>query len=294
LSETERSVAAGLGPGEQAPAEPSSPPAPLVSGAQQPSTHETSAVQPSAPAVEPAPASAAELAARQRLLSERYQRQAAAAFATGAGRNQCRPTTCTPVRPHDSLIVDFEDVADDGVFLDGDAYSKKPSDWWLNFYGSTYVYPVGDPGLHQVSQGRWHVQGTVSHHSGFGLWLGACVVDFSEYRGLSFELWGDVGKSRKLTLHMDTHEDSPAEACRTNVGGCRPEAGPCVSPSKRISVPHEPGAPIVVLWEELVGGKPRRTPDPSAIIQWHWSFDWDEGTEEYPVEVFVDNVRLVP
>ncbi len=304
-AEPEQASQRGLGtPPEPSPPEPS-PRRATVSAAS--ASNRSVAVEPLQPAPPPASGaiqrslarrrlpSSAELAARAR--ARRDSRELAAAAAKDWDADDCMPRECTVVRPSDALLTDFEDVSPEGVFVDGDAFSARPDGWWRGFYGSTYVFPAGSTELSQLVHGAWRVRGTVRGWAGFGLWLGACSVDFSGYSGVSFELFGDVGPDSALTLYVDTDEDSRPERCRPNVGKCQGESDECVSPSKRLSIPSRPGKPVVVRFGELSGGRPLSAPDPARILQIRWTFDAPgsrSGLSAYPVDVTVDNVRLVP
>ncbi len=210
--------------------------------------------------------------------------------------NVCEPSNCATVTPTDALVTDFSDLSPEGVFVDGDSYSKRPADWWLRFYGSPYVYPRGEGRLNQTILGQWRVQGTVADWSGFGLWLGACTVDLSAYRGISFEIGGDAGPSGVIRLFIDTAPDTPPEECRSNVGHCDPEAGACKSPVAEIRVPRNGPETVTVLFGDTTGGAPRPSVDPSEILQFHFAFAWTDydgvQSEPYDVDVTLDDIRL--
>jgi hypothetical protein len=216
----------------------------------------------------------------------------------------CTPTTCSVVTPSNALITDWRDVSPQGLFVDNDMWSAPNPNWWLGFYGSPYVYPTNtvcppqqtDFPIAQTTNGDWHVTGTVGDWSGFGLWFGACTVDMSAYRGVSFEISGNVGSSGSVTLVVPTGPDSTPNACQTNVGSCTGGTS-CKGPSKTIAIPATPGTPIVVLWSDLVGGNPVASPDPSQILGLLWTFDWTDWggvkSSPYPVDVTVGSISLV-
>ena len=213
------------------------------------------------------------------------------------GNAACEPRECLPVTPGDELIVDFEDVRYDGVFVDGDSFKTRDPDWWQKFYGSPYVYPRGGDALTQSTQGAWRIQGTVLDWSGFGLWFGACTVDMSAYRGLSFDVAGDVGESGVLKLFINTAPNEPPESCRPNVGSCDSEKGDCKQPMKLIRV-EQASKNVEVLFAEATGGAPLPNPDPAQILQFHFGFDWldfqGQKHAPYRVDVTLDNFRLLP
>lgn len=217
--------------------------------------------------------------------------------AGGAGSSTCTPAACTPVTPTNALITDFEDVGPGGLFVDNDHFSNPNPNWWLEFYGTPYVFPQSASGLGYTAQGDWHVQGTVADWSGFGLWMGACSVDMSAYRGVSFEIWGNAGATGTIKLFALTDPDSQPEQCRTNVGSCDPSTETCATPFVEIPVAADRGTPVTVAWSDFAGGSPSATPDPSRMIQFMWLFDWydwaGKKSTPYAVDVHVDDVRLV-
>jgi hypothetical protein len=124
------------------------------------------------------------------------------------------------------------------------------------------------------------------------------MVDLSAYQGLAFVIWGNVGSTGNLTLSVNTSEDSVPDKCNTNVGTCDSTQGKCSGPSKVITVPATPGAPIVVSWADLTGGSPFAGVNPTQITGLNWSFDRVEWgttvTPPYPVNVSIGEIRLVP
>lgn len=239
------------------------------------------------------PAALAAQYADQRRSSEQ---QALEARARATATAHCVPARCDPVRPSDALITDFEALGPNLVFVDGDSYATAPGDWWQRFYGSPYVFPQSNAGLQQEIRAKWLVEGTVATWSGMGFWLGACMVDMSAYRGVSFELWGNAGPSQAMTFAVPSQENTEPESCRSNVGSCEHGKHGCRAAKRRIRVPLEKGHITRVLWSELDGGSPSRSPDPHGILQLQWLFDWSESSEAtrpYGVSVRLDNVRLI-
>ena len=193
-------------------------------------------------------------------------------------------------------MTDFDALFKGNVFVDHNGPGPRPNDWWQRFYGSLYVYPDSSGGLSQATRGEWHIQGTVSTWSGFGFWLGACTVDMSRFRGVSFRLWGDAGPTGRLTFAIPTDANTKPERCRSNVGHCDAAKTSCRAASRQLRVPPRRGEPVVILWQELRGGAPEASVDPSTILQFQWQFDWSGGMraqDAYPVSLFVDDVKLV-
>lgn len=219
----------------------------------------------------------------------------------------CTPQACRTVAPSNALITDWNDVDENGLFVDNDSYSNPGPDWWLGFFGGPYVYPSIDPcskgappryPLEQDVDGGWHVTGTVETWSGFGLWFAPCMVDLSAYAGVSIEIWGNVGDTHEVNMNVVTSRDKEPDKCLTNVGTCALTGGGCKSPGKAISVPPSPGEPITVLWSELTGGSPIDGVDPNEVIGLHWGLQRVEWggvvTPPFPIDVHVGTVRLVP
>jgi hypothetical protein len=217
-----------------------------------------------------------------------------------ADKSKCIPAACITVKPSNALIVDFTDVSPTGVFVDNDHFSAPNPNWWLNFYGSPYVYPEVTPkspqALTQTTAGHWNIRGSVRDWSGFGLWFGACTVDMSAYKGVAFDIGGSVGQSGYVKLFVSTGPDSAPEQCRTNVGNCDAKAERCASPSHRFLV-NSKMTQVQLSWSDFLGGSPRSTPDPREIIGLMWAFDWTDWggkkSDPYDVDVNVDNIRLI-
>jgi hypothetical protein len=218
----------------------------------------------------------------------------------------CTPAVCRSVEPSNPLITDWRDVGPDGLFVDNDSFSDPNPNWWEAFFGGPYAYPAADrcsganPSypLTQSVLGVWNVRGTVGTWSGFGLWLAPCMVDMSAYQGVSFAIWGDVGSTGTVTLHVNTSQHTEPSECQINVGTCEPDAGECRSPAAVVTVPATRGAPTVLFWSDFSGGTPVSGVDPSQIVGLHWSFDrveWgDTVTPPYSVDVSIGEIALVP
>lgn len=219
----------------------------------------------------------------------------------------CTPKTCDAVKPTNELITDFSGLGPNGLFVDSDDYLLARSNWWKGFFGGPYVYPSLDPcseaapptyPLSQTTDGHWNVQGSVGTWSGFGLWFGPCMVDLSAYRGVSFEIWGDVGETNQLIIDVITSENSKPSECNTNVGTCDPATTQCKSATTTIGVPTESGSVVTLLWSDFSSGRPAAGVDPTQILGFHWAFKRTEWggvvTAPFAVDVNVGTVKLVP
>jgi hypothetical protein len=220
--------------------------------------------------------------------------------AAGCPTTDCNQTTCEAVTPGDPLITDWKDVTPGGVFVDSDHASLDLSQWWTGFYGGGYVYPTDDPcsgkkpayPLNYTVDGAFRVTGTVGDWSGFGLWFGACFVDLSAYRGLTFTLYGDPGPTGRVRLWVMTSADQPPPTCPAGLGSCAAGAA-CWQPSAFIPVPATPADAITLQWADFKGGIPLGSPDPSHIIGLHWTFEFGGGPP-YPVDLTLGTVELLP
>jgi len=216
---------------------------------------------------------------------------------------------CTPVTPTSDLITDFSNL-DNGIF-------RAPTgEWWLEFFGGPYAYPVVDvcaaempPTVLSQDLGAesQRVTGTVGTWSGFGLWFAPCIVDLSEYSGITFTISGDAGPSGLLLFHVSTASNSVQSSdprnptCSPNVATCVPEdpelpGDSCRSGLTVISgVAAEPRT-ITVPFSDVIGGLPDDSPDPTEVTGIQFEFDWDPAwtaADEYGVDVVLDDVVLV-
>jgi len=229
--------------------------------------------------------------------------------AGSGGCPACTPQTCmTNPLPTDT-INDFEDLyfpEDDptsAIFGILDDMGALKPEWWLGYYRGSFAYPgvpeacSGEPMppslvSREQMNGNMHVTGTVGTYSGFGVWMGQCLVDMTGTTGLSFSIGGDAGPSGMLKVSILTNSNAEADMCLTGRGACDPTtAGACTPPSTTIAVPSTPGT-VTVPWTEFAMGSPTAGVDPAEIIQVQWDFDWAEGGTPYEVDVTVDDVAV--
>jgi hypothetical protein len=146
-----------------------------------------------------------------------------------------------------------------------------------------------------TTDGRWRLAGTVGPSTAvIGLWFGPCFADFSGYSGVRFTISGDAGPSGQVTMSIWTPGDAaPAVApkvdCIINSATCA--ATTCTQPNVKIPVTAT-AAPQTVLFASLTNGVPLPSPDPAAITEIAWNFGWN--ATPYPVEVYIDDIELVP
>ena len=238
------------------------------------------------------------------------------ASAGSAGMDPCAPGTCetvgdcTPVTPPSALITDFSMLTETNIFHSG---SKE---WWLEFFGGPYVYPAfnqcaetqPDPRLEQeFADETWHITGTVATYAGAGLWLAPCNVDMSAYSGISFTISGNVGPTGSIIFGVGTAGNTapstnPANpSCHPNENRCIPAdpAQPwlsCANNVFTVSDIDETPRTVTILWEELIGGMPEATTNPTELRGIGLALDWQfayTAADAYAVDFTIDDVTLV-
>lgn len=217
--------------------------------------------------------------------------------------------TCSPQASAtgDSLLTDFS--SDKGEFVSASGM----------FGGGTYVYPASmlqadggtSPGLSPDYPDAWHITGTVSDYSGFGLYIGPCAkADLSAARGIKFDISGSLkglagndAPAPLLTFSIASAADSVRTAYTTDPtmpswGLCKPTAtqydGSCLSPSlpNGITLKSTPTT-VMVRWTDLANGKPVATLDPTEVMGIAWALPWTgANASAYGVDITVDNIAL--
>lgn len=165
-----------------------------------------------------------------------------------------------------------------------------------------------------VTQGNWHISGTVSDYAGFNLFFRNCDrIDASMYKGISFTISGsapqgitfDVGIVRDTTsgAWLLANGATSATITTTEAGSCTPTSNTqnqyyhpgCADPTAQITVT---ASPVVqnVLWANLTGGTPVASPvasDPSEITAISWIFPWTSGSSSYAVDITLDDLKFI-
>lgn len=176
------------------------------------------------------------------------------------------------------------------------------------FPGGTFFYPDASSGLHSdVTGNDWHLFGTVTSLSGFGLFLNGCrELDASAYGGIGFRLWGHIDAPGSLVFFvgsaahqvssswLNTHKASPSDPDEApNLGRCVPLVqrydNTCREPRIGLPVSDAPSS-IQVLWRDLVDGCPTPSPDASQITAIAWYFP--PSTAGYGIDVHIDDLRF--
>jgi hypothetical protein len=192
------------------------------------------------------------------------------------------------------MLLDFTTGSSFGTWTDS-----------TSLKGGTYAWPAttdncnpADPYPLEGSvtaDGRWRLAGTVGPSTaGAGLWFSPCFADFSGYSGIRFTISGNAGPSGQVTLAIGTPGDAapkvaPDVNCIPNAATCT--APTCTPPNTKIPVTVT-AAPQTVLFASLTTGVPLPSPDPAAITSIAWNFGWN--ATPYPVEVYIDDIELVP
>jgi hypothetical protein len=204
------------------------------------------------------------------------------------------PASCTAVPPLTAMLLDF---------TTGSGFGTSTESTSLN--GGTYAWPPTTDNCNPVNaypldstvttDGRWRLAGTVGPSTaGIGLWFGPCFADFSGYSGIRFTISGDAGPSGQVTMAIPTPGDTaPAVApnvdCIINSATCT--ATTCTQPN--VAIPVTATAAVqTVPFDSLTTGLPLPSPDPAAITAITWNFGW--SPTPYPVEVYIDDIELVP
>ena len=177
------------------------------------------------------------------------------------------------------------------------------------FPGGTYHYPDAPDELRaDVTGGDWHIYGTVSTISGFGLYFNVCQqLDAAAYRGMAFKLWGEIGDGGALAFFVGTAQNQVASSWVNetqasaglpdeplNMGRCVPLSsrydGTCREARRVLNVPSEPETSLL-LWRDLVDGCPEPSVNPSEITSIAWYFP-QPARGSYTVDIHLDDLRF--
>ncbi|HET6147075.1 MAG TPA: hypothetical protein VFH68_06045, partial [Polyangia bacterium] len=203
----------------------------------------------------------------------------------GAALPSCAPTTAV-----DALILDFSNFkassnqAMFGVF-------------GTSFAGGTYQYPRAITS--NFTAGNWHIIGTVTDYSGFGLYL-SCKSNVAAFTGIQMDVSGtftgnggdDGGISpARVTMGISQPADELATAfsAMPTWGTC---SAHCSSPSREVLLPATTMT-VTLPWASFTGGTPVGPLDPAAITGIFFVFPWSgASTAQYTVDVTIDNIRF--
>ena len=192
------------------------------------------------------------------------------------------------------------DVADDPVRC------LKPVDEYFTYFetGPTYTDGVSISSfvysypstLTEGFSDTLHVTGTVSTFSGVGVSFGACV-DASDFSGIEFDIWGDVGPTGRLTANATTRGNSP-EPPATETGTCVPvdplePFRSCLVSYTTLNV--SPSVTRVSLrFSSFSGGMPSSRVDASELLGFFLALDWNDGQAQYPLDLYLGDMKFSP
>jgi hypothetical protein len=227
------------------------------------------------------------------------------AVAGSTGTSATDGIACPPVSPA-PLITDFTYAPSDAGMPDPTQARFGGSGTWQ---GGTAVWTnSATPFTSDVTQGNWHITGTVDNYSGFNLYFDNCNhIDASAYKGIKFTISGSLGGGT-LRMGVGTLNDAVAAswliangdtaAKATDAGRCVPKTGTgkysqtdCKDPEAAIAVTATP-TPVTLAWGDFTGGKPVPNVEPTDIISIYWYFVW--STTSYPVDITIDDLSFVP
>jgi hypothetical protein len=178
-----------------------------------------------------------------------------------------------------------------------------------SFQGGTYFYPSDRALTSSVTDGNWHLSGTVDTISGFGLFLNACQpMDASAFSGIAFTLWGNIEGDRTLAFFIESaahqvssqwinaNKANPEDPdVLDNSGRCFPAAsrydGTCREPRVMLELTSEPTT-VEIPWADFAGGSPVPALDASEITAIAWSLPQPDDTP-YSVDIHIDDLRFI-
>jgi hypothetical protein len=166
-----------------------------------------------------------------------------------------------------------------------------------------------------VTGNDWHLVGTISDYSGFGLYFDNCnKINASDYAGIRFTIWGTFPSPNQLVFSVPTMSNSVPGTWLQSVGGvnvtgnepgrCFPGANmmqyyhpDCADPIYKITVTGTQAAPqtVSLMWNGFMEGKPQPAVMPSEItgILWYVTWTGASGTP-YMVDFHIDNLAFIP
>jgi hypothetical protein len=170
-----------------------------------------------------------------------------------------------------------------------------------NASGYSFYYPEG-PLTSDISQGSWHVAGTVAAYSGFQIGI-VCGADASAYKGITFKIAGNAGPSGSLTFVVGHAANAWSDPINPSASAAKCMApnqydGTCLEARAVIDV-EDSETTVSLEWADITGGNPDASPNPAELVGLRWLFDWDEtkqadaAANAYEVDVRVDEIRFI-
>ena len=206
-----------------------------------------------------------------------------------------------------ALITDFAyDPSAAGTTTNQPNFSNSTTFWGAGLWDNASPSQLTS----DVTQGNWHISGTVSIYAGFDLSFRNCDrIDASMYKGISFTISGSAPQG--ISFNVGIVRDTPSGAwliANGDTAATTTEAGSCTPASNTQNQYYHPGcgipwaqiavtaSPVVqnVLWANLTGGEPVASPaasDTSEITYIGWSFPLSSGS--YPVDITLDDLQFI-
>ncbi|RYZ07129.1 MAG: hypothetical protein EOO73_13815 [Myxococcales bacterium] len=160
--------------------------------------------------------------------------------------------------------------------------------------GATFAYPAGAGAPTIGPAGSFHVSGTVSTYSGFGVYLNECL-DASAFSAISFSMRGNAGPSGKIQFRMVPNQNRPVDHAN-QVGVCIVPAGGsayeyCRSGSTSLPVIFDGGV-VTVRFADITGGLPVAFVNGRSVVSFEWALEWASGDEPYSFDIIIDNLTF--
>jgi hypothetical protein len=209
-------------------------------------------------------------------------------------------TLCPPPLP---LLTDFTYTPTDAGALTAPRFGSSG-----HLTGGMSPYPTTLTS--DLTQGNWHITGTVNTYAGFNLYFDNCDrVDASKFTGLSFTVSGTVPSA--MTLSVGTVDNTAkwtwmanngkTTAKDTDVGKCAPTQdtqnqyyAPGCTPGATTFAVTATATPVSATWATLTGGAPNATVNPAEITSVAWIFPWVDGQAPYQVDFTIDDISFLP
>lgn len=212
----------------------------------------------------------------------------------GAGGIEIPPIPpCTPMTLTDPLIIDFTN-----------------GQTQVSPHGTVYTYGIAanDGGaIEDYSGNNWHIVGNLAGFAAAVVDFQLCLVDASAFTGVQFTLGGNVGPTGTIDFQVFNGEDNPVVdqgADQTYFGATCPlttgnQYFDCMPPHRLVTVPATATATAPATysytWAQLLGGKPRTTPNPAKIgIRFQWvPIQPGAGVDPaYLMDFAIDDIRF--
>jgi hypothetical protein len=173
-----------------------------------------------------------------------------------------------------------------------------------DFHGGASVFGAGLT-MDTADTSSLHVTGMVGGYGhGFNIWFTYCS-NLSMSTGITFTLRGTsgaptaTGTMNVIDFQPQANSNYPWQPRPMDMKGACTATDPtnpwseCVA-SQITAVPLS-DTPTTIMWSQIMGGLPvpwDAATSPSEIIGLQWQFAWAEGGTAYPVDVYLDDVKL--